>query len=95
MFNRIHSYNNYLIHVIYFVLCSAVEPMTTMSWQLCKQACYQVGYGSTPSPSLCLAACKTSSNPVVTSQHCPWNVCSYGYIFSWDNSGYVIFKYKF
>ena len=47
MFNRIHSYNNYLIHVIYFVSCSAVEPMTTLSWQLCKQACYQVGYGWT------------------------------------------------
>ena len=45
MFNRIHSNNNYLIHVIYFVLCSAVEPMTTLSWQLCKQVCYQVGYG--------------------------------------------------
>ena len=45
MFNCIHLYNNYLIHVIYFVLCSAVEPMTTLSWQLCKQACYQVGYG--------------------------------------------------
>ena len=48
MFNRIHLYNNYLIHVIYFVLYSAVEPMTTLSWQLCKQACYQVGYGWTP-----------------------------------------------
>ena len=36
--------NNYHIHVIYFVLCSAVEPMTTLSWQLCKQTCYQVGY---------------------------------------------------
>ena len=46
MFSRIHLYNNYLIHVIYFVLCSAVEPMTTLSWQLCKQACYQVGYGT-------------------------------------------------
>ena len=45
MFNRIHLYNNYLIHVIYVVLCSAVEPMTTLSWQLCNQACYQVGYG--------------------------------------------------
>ena len=45
MFNRTHSNNNYFIHVIYFVLCSAVEPMTTLSWQLCKQACYQVGYG--------------------------------------------------
>ena len=44
MFSRINVYNNYLIHVIYFVLCSAVEPMTTLSWQLCKQACYQVGY---------------------------------------------------
>ena len=31
MFNRIHSNNNYLIHVIYFVLCLAVEPMTTLS----------------------------------------------------------------
>ena len=30
MFNRIHSHNNYIIHVIYFVLCSAVEPMTTL-----------------------------------------------------------------
>ena len=41
----IHIIPVYLIHVIYFVLCSAVEPMTTLSWQLCKQACYQVGYG--------------------------------------------------
>ena len=47
MFNRIHSYNDYLIHVIYFVLCSVVEPMTIQSWQLCKQACYQVGYSCT------------------------------------------------
>ena len=36
-----------IISFIYFVLCSAVEPMTTLSWQLCKQACYQVGYGTT------------------------------------------------
>ena len=43
MFNRFHSYNNYLIHV-FIVLYSAVEPMTTLSWQLCKQACSQVGY---------------------------------------------------
>ena len=45
MLNRILLYNNDLIHVINFVLCSAVEPMTILSWQLCKQACYQVGYG--------------------------------------------------
>ena len=45
MSNRIHSNNNYLIPVIYFVLCAAVEPMATLPWQLCKQACYQVGYG--------------------------------------------------
>ena len=30
MFNRIHSNNYYLIQVIYFLLCSAVEPMTTL-----------------------------------------------------------------
>ena len=29
------------------MLTTAVEPMTTLSWQLCKQACYQVGYAST------------------------------------------------
>ena len=50
MFNRIHLYNNYLIHVIYFVLCSAVEPMTTLSWQPCNQACYQ---GVQPNCSPC------------------------------------------
>ena len=44
MLNRIHSYNNYLNHGIYFVLCLSVESMTMLSWQLCKKACSQVGF---------------------------------------------------
>ena len=48
MFNHIHSYNNDLNHGMYFVLCSSVVPMTTLFWQLCKQACSQVGYGYDP-----------------------------------------------
>ena len=34
-----------IITILPSAWCSAVEPMTTMYWQLCMQACSQVGYG--------------------------------------------------